>query len=131
MVWAKENKVILTIDIKRSVNLKDVIDVIREVKAEPISIIITYDIKQAERAHKLAPNLLLSVTARNQKELDWLIHSSIPTENMMAFTGTRQSSPELYNKIHSYGIKCILGTLGNLDRQAKSKGGPFISRMGV
>ncbi len=122
LVWAKENKIVLTIDIKRSVNVKDVVDLIREVKAENVSILITYDMKQAERAYKLAPDLLLSVTVRNQKELDWLLHSNIPTENMLAFTGTRQSSPELYDKIHSYGIKCILGTLGNLDNQAKSKG---------
>ncbi len=122
LIWAKENGVVLTIDIKRSVNVKDVIDVIREVKAEPISIIITYDLKQAQRAYKLAPDLLLSVTARNEKELDWLIHSNIPAENMLAFTGTRQSNPGLYEKIHSYGIKCILGTLGNLDRQAKARG---------
>ncbi len=122
LIWAKENKVVLTIDIKRSVNVKEVIDLINEVQAEDISIIITYDLKQAQRAFKLAPDLLLSVSARNQEELDWLIHSNIPTENMLAFTGTRQSTPELYSKIHSYGIKCILGTLGNLDKQAKSRG---------
>ena len=122
LIWAKENKVVLTIDIKRSVNVKDVVDMIREVNAESISIIITYDLKQAQRAHKLAPDLLLSVSARNQEELDWLIHSNIPTENMLAFTGTRESNPEFYDKIHSYEIKCILGTLGNLDKQAKSKG---------
>jgi glycerophosphoryl diester phosphodiesterase len=122
LVWAKAHEVILTIDIKRSVNVKDVIDLINDVGAQDVSIIITYDLKQALRAHKLAPDLLLSVSARNQEELDWLIHSKIPTENMLAFTGTRLSDPSLYGKIHSYGIKCILGTLGNLDNRAKSRG---------
>lgn len=122
LLWAKANNVVLTLDIKRSVNVKEVIDLVAELEAEDVSIIITYDMKQALRAYKLAPNLLLSVTARNQQELDWLIHSKIPTENMLAFTGTRHSSPELYDKIHSYGIKCILGTLGNLDNQAKARG---------
>jgi len=122
LLWAKENKVVLTIDIKRSVNVKNVVDLINEVEAWDISIIITYDLKQAQRAFKLAPDLLLSVSARNQEELDWLINSNIPTENMLAFTGTKHSTPELYKKIHSYGIKCILGTLGNLDQQAKSRG---------
>jgi glycerophosphoryl diester phosphodiesterase len=120
--WAKNNNVILTIDIKRSVNISDVISLIREEQAENISVIITYDIEQANRAHDLAPDLLLSVSARNMQELDWLLSSKIPTRNMLAFTGTRISSPILYNKLHELEIKTILGTLGNLDKQAETRG---------
>ncbi len=122
LTWAKTNNVILTVDIKRGVAMKDVIAMIRDAKAEDVSIVITYDLKQAESVHALAPELLLSVSARNDKELDWLLHSKIPTKNMLAFTGTRFSSDAFYKKIHSYEIKTILGTLGNLDKQAKSKG---------
>lgn len=120
--WAKANNVVLTIDIKRGVAIERVVECINKVEAQDISIIITYDMKQAEKAHKVAPELLLSVSARNDEELDWLIHSGIPTKNMLAFTGTRLSSETLYEKIHSYGIKTILGTLGNLDKQAETKG---------
>lgn len=120
--WAKQNNVVLTVDIKRSVNVETVIDVIRKEQAEDNCIIITYDLKQAQKAYKWAPELLLSVSARNDKELDWLLHSNIPTENMLAFTGTRLSPDAFYKKVQSYGIKTILGTLGNLDNQAKSKG---------
>ncbi|WP_452227050.1 glycerophosphodiester phosphodiesterase family protein [Lacinutrix cladophorae] len=120
--WAKINNVVLTIDIKRSVAIETVIDAIRAEKAEDVCLIITYSIEQAEKAHKLAPDLLLSVSARNDKELDWLLHTNIPTENMLAFTGTRLSPNAFYKKVQSYGIKTILGTLGNLDKQAASKG---------
>lgn len=120
--WAKQNNVVLTVDIKRSVNVETVIDAIRKEQAEDNCIIITYDLKQAQKAYKWAPELLLSVSARNDKELDWLLHSNIPTENMLAFTGTRLSPDAFYKKVQSYGIKTILGTLGNLDNQAKSKG---------
>jgi len=122
LAWAKQEQIVLTIDIKRSVNVKDVITLIEEQQAESLVVIITYSLKQAQAAYKLNPDLLLSVSARNQKELDWLIHSDIPTKNMLAFTGTRLSQPDLYAKIHSYGIKTILGTLGNLDNRAKTKG---------
>lgn len=119
--WAKKNNVVLTVDIKRSVSVETVIDAIRAEKAEDVCLIITYDMEQAQKAYKAAPELLLSVSARNEKELDWLLHSSIPTENMLAFTGTRLSSEVFYKKVQSYGIKTILGTLGNLDKQAASK----------
>ncbi|GAA4231774.1 glycerophosphodiester phosphodiesterase family protein [Postechiella marina] len=122
LIWAKKNQVILTIDIKKSVNVKDVVALIRETKAEDISIIITYDLKQALAANQAAPDLLLSVSCRNQEELDWLLHSKIPTQNMLAFTGTRLSTKAFYKKVHKNGIKCILGTLGNLDKQAEAKG---------
>lgn len=122
LLWAKANNVILTIDIKKSVSVNQVVDLVEEVGAEDISVIITYDMKQAHAAYKAAPGLLLSVSARNEKELDWLLHSEIPTENMIAFTGTRLSPETFYKKLHDLGIACMLGTLGNLDKQAESKG---------
>jgi len=120
--WAKTNNVILTVDIKRSVAVEVVIDAIRAQKAEDVCIIITYDLQQAKKAYKWAPELLLSVSARNVKELNWLLESNIPTENMLAFTGTRLSPNDFYKKVQKQGIKTILGTLGNLDKQAQAKG---------
>jgi glycerophosphoryl diester phosphodiesterase len=120
--WAKKNKAVLTVDIKRSVDIAEVINAIREEQAEDISIIITYDVEQAVKAYTLAPDLLLSVSARNQEELGWLLETDIPTENMLAFTGTRLSDTKLYESIHKLGIKTILGTLGNLDKQAEARG---------
>jgi glycerophosphoryl diester phosphodiesterase len=120
--WSKELGVILTVDIKRSVKQQDVINAIRKAKAEDICIIITYDVNQAQSAHKIAPELLLSVSARNHKELDRLLATNIPTENMLAFTGTRLSDVSLYQRLHKQNIVCILGTLGNLDRQAETRG---------
>ena len=122
LVWAKANHVVLTIDIKKSVSVDQVVALVENVGAEDISIIITYDMKQASAAYKAAPNLLISVSARNEEELDWLLHSEIPTENMIAFTGTRLSSETFYRKIHDLGMTCMLGTLGNLDKQAETKG---------
>jgi len=122
LLWAKTHNVILTIDIKKSVSVKQVVALVEEVGAEDISVIITYNMEQASAAYKAAPGLLLSVSARNNKELDWLLHSEIPTQNMIAFTGTRLSSETFYKKLQGLGITCMLGTLGNLDKQAEAKG---------
>ncbi len=120
--WCRENNVILTVDIKRSVSQETVIEAIRKAKAEDISIIITYDVAQAKTAFKLAPELLLSVSARNNDEFDRLLKTNIPIQNMLAFTGTRLSHPSLYKRLHAEDIVCMLGTLGNLDGQAKARG---------
>jgi len=126
--WCKTNKVILTVDIKRSVSQEAVIKAIREANAEDISIIITYDVAQAKSAYMLAPELLLSVSARNDKEFDRLMEAKIPTENMLAFTGTRLSDKSLFKRLHKNNIVCMLGTLGNLDQHADAKGDELYSK---
>lgn len=120
--WSKKHNIILTVDIKRSVKQEDVINAIRKAKAEDVCIIITYDVEQAQTAYNLAPELLLSVSARNHKEFDRLLVTNIPVENMLAFTGTRLSNESLYKRLHKENMVCILGTLGNLDKQAKARG---------
>lgn len=120
--WAVNHHVILTLDIKKTVSQDAVINAIREANAADISIIITYDVAQAKSAYALAPDLLLSVSARNDDEFDRLLEAEIPTKNMMAFTGTRLSSASLFERLHAKDIVCILGTLGNLDKRAKARG---------
>ena len=120
--WCKRKNVILTVDLKRSVSQERAIKAIRKAKAEDVCIIITYDVPQAKTAYKLAPDLLLSVSARNNDEFDRLLQTKIPIQNMLAFTGTRLSNPSLYKRLHEKDVVCMLGTLGNLDRQAKARG---------
>jgi glycerophosphoryl diester phosphodiesterase len=120
--WCEKNNVILTVDIKRSVKQETVIKAIRNEKAEDISIIITYNVEQAKTAYQLAPNLLLSVSARNNEEFNRLLDAKIPIENMLAFTGTRLSDASLFIRLHDNNIVCMLGTLGNLDKSAAVKG---------
>jgi len=120
--WCVKNNVILTVDIKRTVSQEIVINAIRMAKAEDVCVIITYDVEQAKTAYNLAPDLLLSVTARNDEEFDRLLDAEIPVENMLAFTGTRLSDASLFERLHNNDIVCLLGTLGNLDKRAAAKG---------
>jgi glycerophosphoryl diester phosphodiesterase len=46
----------------------------------------------------------------------------IQDNQMIAFVGTREPNTDLCNFLHSKGIRCILGTLGNLDKMAEARG---------
>ncbi len=120
--WAVDNEVILTVDTKRGVDITKIIAMIEQEKAVGVAIIITYNVAQALQVFELNPNLLLSVSARNLEELNRLMDSDIPIQNMLAFTGTRLSPILFYEKLHELGVKTILGTLGNLDKMAAAKG---------
>jgi len=121
--WAKESKTILSVDIKRSVDHKEVIDFIRANEAVPYCMIITYSLDQAIENYTYAPEFYQSVSIRGQKEFDrWATQKLPPANRVIAFTGTRNSPKELYDQLHAEGIPTIFGTFGNIDRQASSKG---------
>ncbi len=123
LAWAKQNNAILSVDIKRSVRYEDVIEAIRKAGAEENCMLISYSLNQSRKLYKLAPEMMQSVSIRNEEELRrWEAANVPPADKVIAFTGTRQSPKSLYDALHDRGIACIFGTLGNIDRQAKKRG---------
>lgn len=120
--WAKKENAILTVDIKRSVDAEKVLHFIEKADALSQSVIITYSIETAQMLYALNPEVVLSITIRNMEEFERATKSGIPWKNMLAFTGTKESDPTLYQKLHQKGVMCMLGTLGNLDQKAATKG---------
>ncbi len=119
--WGK-NKVTFTLDVKRNVKFERVVEVIHKTGAERYAAIITYNATDAARVHTLDPALMISVGIRNVADYQRLHDLEIPDNRMVAFVGTREADPDLYQFLHKKGIGCILGTLGNLDKQAVAKG---------
>lgn len=120
--WGFKNNVYYMIDFKRSANYEKTIALIRDYGMENQCILISYNNAQATKLHKLAPEMLISVSARNLSELDRILSTGIPQEKMVAFTGTRLSEQSLYDRLNEMGIPVILGTLGNLDNMAAARG---------
>ncbi|OIN59285.1 glycerophosphodiester phosphodiesterase family protein [Arsenicibacter rosenii] len=119
--WGK-NKVTFTLDVKRNVSFDKVVDMIHKTGAATYACVITYNAQDAAKVHKLDPSLMISVTIRNRAEYDRHHDLGIPDNRMVAFVGVKEPDTELYQFLHQKGIPCILGTLGNLDKQAVAKG---------
>ncbi len=119
--WGRK-KAILSVDVKRGVPFERVIEAIEKRKMEDYVIIITYSVEDAQKVYRLNPALQISVSIRNMEELNRMMNSGIPADNMVAFTGTRDLKPELYQKLHEKEIPVIIGTMGNLDRSAQASG---------
>jgi len=120
--WADEEKLILMLDTKRSVDFEDVLAYVERENALDNVVMITYSVGAAKKLHRLNSQLMLSVSIRNFEELKRMEESGIPTDRWVAFTGTKASPPALFEALHQKGVMCILGSLGNIDRQAKSRG---------
>ena len=118
--WTRK-KGLLELDVKRGVPFEKVIAAVEANKVEDYVIIITYNLKDAQKVYSLNPNLVISLGIRNIEELKNAKASGIPAQNLIAFTGTRLSEATLYQQIHEAGILTILGTMGNIDKKAASK----------
>jgi len=85
-------------------------------------VLISYNTEQAKALYKVAPEMLLSVSVRNNDELERILQTGIPKEKLVAFTGIKVAPDALYQRLNELKIPAILGTLGNLDKRAAAKG---------
>ncbi|MBE2208499.1 MAG: glycerophosphodiester phosphodiesterase family protein [Saprospiraceae bacterium] len=133
--WAARRGAVFTIDVKRNVPFEKVIQQVERYKMERQSVIITYTAADALQVYTLKPDILISANMRSVEEADRVLGTGIPADRLVAFVGTREPSPELYDKLKALNIPTILGTMGNLDNMALAKGNrvylEFIARGAV
>lgn len=122
--WGR-NKVIFTLDVKKTTPFKNVIEMVNQQNAQNYAVIITYNANEAIEVYKLDPNLLISVSIMQISDYERLHQAGIPDKNMVAFIGTREPKPEFIDFLHKKGIMCILGVLGNLDKKAAARGDEY------
>lgn len=121
LIWSK-GKALLTVDIKSSVPYEKIIEEVRETGSEAHAALITYTFPAAKKLNSLAPELMLSVTIRNQEEIKRLEETGIPWTRVIAFTGLAERPQEFNQELHQLGVFTILGVLGNLDQSAETRG---------
>ena len=119
--WCK-GKAVLNLDVKRGVPLEKVVQAVQQYQAERSVVIITYNLRDALKVHRLNPELMISASIRNEKELQQYLESGIPADKLVAFTGVFQKATSFYQSLHQVGITTILGTMGNLDNRAMARG---------
>lgn len=119
--WAR-NRAVLTVDVKEPVTPEEIVDAIGRHKAEAYSVVITYNLKEAQRYHQLNNKLMLSVSINSREGLQRILDSGINLQKVVAFTGVSEPPREVYEELHKHKISAMLGVLGNLDQKAKAKG---------
>jgi glycerophosphoryl diester phosphodiesterase len=124
LIWSNKRS-LLTVDVKRGIPYPKVLAAIQQAKAQNRALLITYNLADAEWCHANDPDIILSVTVRNEKELEALKASKVDLKRMVAFVGVSEPSRKLYEGLHALGIRCILGIIGNLEKKAMSKIGEY------
>lgn len=112
--WAK-GRSLVQIDFKRSTRFEDAIDIVRSTGMENHVIYIAYSMAQARKLHRLAPKSMVSVSVDSLSELNSAIASGIDPSKLLAFTGTSNPRPRVFNMLNSRDVEVIFGTLGGRD----------------
>ena len=120
--WSKQHHAYLMLDFKKGISYQKVADLVRAEGMQGQVVLISYNVAQAQALHKVAPEMLISVTIRNEEELERILQTGIPKNKLLAFTGVHLASDAIYQQLNELKIPAILGTLGNLDKRAEAKG---------
>ncbi|MBK9242224.1 MAG: glycerophosphodiester phosphodiesterase family protein [Acidobacteria bacterium] len=110
--WAKD-RAILELDVKRGVPYEDVLAEVRSAGALSRVVFITYSDDAAVRVHKLAPEMMLSVSMDEPRDISALERRGIDLTRVLAWTGTEAPNPSLNGALAARGIEAMFGTLGS------------------
>lgn len=116
--WAA-GRTILELDVKRGVSYEDVIAEVRAAGAENRVIFITYSDDAAARVHRLAPELMLSITIDDARDLDALARRGINLTRVLAWTGTDEPNSTLNIALAQQGVEVLFGAQSRFDRDAR------------
>ncbi|HRP11980.1 MAG TPA: glycerophosphodiester phosphodiesterase family protein [Terricaulis sp.] len=116
--WAA-GRTILELDVKRGVSYEDVIAEVRAAGAENRVIFITYSDDAAARVHRLAPELMLSITIDDARDLDTLARRGIDLTRVLAWTGTDEPNSELNIALRQRGVEVLFGAQSGFETRAR------------
>ncbi len=111
LAWAKP-RTILQIDFKRSARYENVIDEIYHQDAEDRVVLIAYSMASAERLHRLAPDMMISISVASQSDLNRAVAAGVPENRLIAFTGTEAPQQRLLTLLDRRDVEGVFGTLG-------------------
>jgi glycerophosphoryl diester phosphodiesterase len=114
--WAA-GRTILELDVKRGVAYEDVIAEVRAANAANRVIFITYSDGAAARLHRLAPELMLSVSIDDARDLDALVRQGIDLAKVLAWTGTDEPDRTLNAALAARGVETLFGAQSGWDQR--------------
>lgn len=124
LVWAKANGALLELDKKETTSYRNIIAAVREVGAENHVILITYSPAQAAEVARLAPDLMMTASAAGAADLRDLSGRGVDLTRLVAWTGTAEVRPDLWDALARNGVEPAFGTLGRAGERLDDDYGP-------
>lgn len=112
LLWAKENGAILELDRKPTTSFRNIISNVRAAGAEDHVILISYNDREAGEIAQLAPELMMTASARGARDIAALEALGADRTRLIAWTGTRSPDEAAWARNAREGVESAFGTLG-------------------
>ncbi|MEM1151566.1 MAG: glycerophosphodiester phosphodiesterase family protein [Pseudomonadota bacterium] len=112
LLWAVENDAIVELDRKSSTSFRNIVAAVRAAGAEHNTILITYDDNDAGEVARLAPDMMLTASARGSRDISRLEQIGVKRANLIAWTGTRAPDAAAFRRLIEESVEPAFGTLG-------------------
>ena len=112
LIWAKENNAILELDKKETTSFRNIVSAVRAAGAENNVILITYNDNQAGEVARLAPDLMLTASARGGRDIGKLEDLGVDPKNLIVWTGVNNPDAAAWDRNARNGVESAFGTLG-------------------
>ncbi len=112
LLWAKQHGAILELDRKQTTGFRNIIEAVHAAGAEHNVIMISYSDEEAGAIAKLDPALMMTASARGDRDLAKLEALGVDLTRVIAWTGTREPDPPAFARLVKEGVEPAFGTLG-------------------
>lgn len=112
LLWAKQQGAIVQLDRKKTSGFRDIIEAVRAAGAEGNAVMISYSDEEAAAIAKLAPELMMTASARGDRDLAALEALGVDRTRIIGWTGTREPDPPAFERLVAEGVEPAFGTLG-------------------
>ena len=120
LAWG-EGRAVFTLDVKEGVPPAAVVRAVRHAEAQNRVVIIVYTLRDLRRYHQLAPDLMISADIESLEAAEEALRAVSP-ERLIAFTGVGSAPPSVIDRLHTAGVRAIVGTFGEIDDRARRVG---------
>ncbi len=112
LIWARETGAILELDKKATTGWRSLIAAVRAAQAENHVILITYSNEDAALVQRLAPDMMLTASARGSRDIAELSALGVNPKHLIAWTGTRAPDAAAWARNAAESVESGFGTLG-------------------
>ncbi len=112
LLWAKTMGAIVELDRKPTTSFRNIISNVRAAEAEDHVIMISYNDREAEEIARLAPDLMMTASARGGRDIAALEVAGVDPTRLVAWTGTREPDAAAWDRNAREGVESAFGTLG-------------------
>lgn len=112
LLWAKQHGALLELDRKQTTGFRNIVEAVRAAGAERNVIMISYSDEEAGTIAKIDPALMMTASARGERDIARLEGLGVNRTRMIAWTGTREPDPPAFERLVKEGVEPAFGTLG-------------------